>query len=103
MSSKRVGLSFFTELGEAARLHLEHAGGLAAGDQLVGLGIVERDVLVPDDLGSGPAAPPVDHLRRASSMTVSVFKPEEVELHQAGLLDLVLGELGDQKSSPCGR
>ena len=34
------------------------------------------------------------------SITVSVFRPEEVELDQARLLDVVLVVLGDERRSP---
>ena len=84
-----VRLELLEDLAEAARLELEHPGGVAARDHLVDRRIVHRDP-VDVELGAGRADEPdrrVDDRQR--------LEAEEVELDQAGLLRLLHGELGD--------
>ena len=87
-----VRLQAADQVLHAARFQLEHRGGLAALEQLVGRRVVHRQradverrlalalTLRVDDLDR-----PVDDRQRA--------QPEEVELHEARRLDVVLVEL----------
>ena len=88
-----VGLELLQHLAEAARFELEHAGRVAARDHLVDVGVVDAGscrcraaspggALLVDQLHRG-----LDHGQR--------LEAEEVELDQAGLLDLLHRELGD--------
>ncbi len=88
-----VGLELPHHLGEAARLHLEHARRVAARDDLVGLLVVERQERDVELAVVGQ--PPVDQLDRVVD-DGERGEAEEVELDQPRLLHLVLGELGDQ-------
>jgi hypothetical protein len=51
-----VGLELLQDLAEAARLELEHAGGVAARDHLVDLGVVVGDQLDVEALQLGRRA-----------------------------------------------
>ena len=85
-----LGLGLAQQLAHARALELEDAVGLAVAEELVGLGIVERDrvdvdrdVLRPLDFVEGIA----DEGQRA--------QPEEVHLEEADTLDLLHRPLGD--------
>ena len=77
-------------LAHAGAFHLEHADDFAAGQHRVGVGIVERD-LRQIDVDSAPA----DQLHRRLDHSQRL-QTEEVELHKAGLFDILHVELGDR-------
>jgi len=87
------GLHLGHHVGEAFRLHLEDAVGVAAGDELVDRRIVDGD-LVGGEVGAvgvvlaHPLERLVDHGEG--------LQAQEVELDEPRLLGVVLGELGDE-------
>ena len=91
-----VGLELLDQLLHAARFELEHGRGLGLLQHVVGFLVIQRDAVDIDQLGLAATAllamdgfqRPLDDGQRAQA--------EEVELHQAGLLHVVLVELGHQ-------
>ena len=81
----------------ALTFHLEHADRLAARQHLVGLGVVERQAREID-----VDAALAHQLARRVSSTVSVLRPEKIELHQARRLDPFHVELGHRHQSDFG-
>ena len=77
-------------LAHAGALELEDAGGVAAGEHLVGLGVVERQLVDLD----ADAVGLLDDLERRLD-DVEVAQAEEVHLEEAELGDVVHAELGD--------
>ena len=95
---ERVRLQLADQVLHAARLELEHRGGVAGAQQLEGVRVVERyglDVQRRFALTLAAAVDalygPVDQCQRAQA--------EEVELDQADGLDVVLVEMGDQAAA----
>ena len=90
-----VGLQLLQQLAEAARLQLEHAGHV--GQRRSSCTRRRPRCRSPTDRAAPRRGSPCRRLIRSSAvwMTVSVFRPEEVELDQARLLDAVLVVLGD--------
>src|SRR6185295_17767192 len=85
-----VGPRTLDQVAHAARFQLEHGGGVARREQLVGRGIIQRH-LVERERGiahlTDKALGPVEDGERGEA--------EEVEFHQADRLDVVLVELRD--------
>ncbi len=75
----------------ALAFHLEHADGFAARQRFVGSGIVERDAR-EIDFDAAPA-----HELHGGIEDGERREAEEVEFHQAGLLDPFHVELGDRQ------
>ena len=75
----------------AGALELEHAGGVAAGEHLVGLLVVQRQLVDLDAHAAGL----LDDLQRLLD-DVEVAQAEEVHLEQAELGDVVHVELRDE-------
>src|SRR6266540_294397 len=89
-----VGAQLLQELAEPRRLHLEHAGDVGLGDHLVDRYVVERDERqVERRLASGRAV--AGDVVEAGGDHGQRLEAEEVEFHEAGLLDHVLVVLGD--------
>ena len=85
------GADLAERLLHAGALELEHAGGVAAGEHLVGLLVVERQLVDLD----ADAARLLDDLERGLD-DVQVAQAEEVHLEQAELGDVVHVELRDE-------
>ena len=89
-SSKRPGLGLAQHALHAAAFELEHRLGQPVGEESVDLGVVQRQRLVVEIAQRGPAR---------TDEVLGLFQDgqrgqtEEVELHQADGLDIVLGEL----------
>ncbi len=77
-----------------ARFRLEHGGGVAGGEQGVGAGVVERQVFEPEVVQLGIQLTHEFHRLVEDGQRAQA---EEVELHQADLLDVVLVELADHR------
>jgi hypothetical protein len=88
-----VGLELLEEGLHAARLELEDVRGLARAQERVGRGIVERDAVDADRVAFAIGAA-VDHPHRDVDDGERA-QAEEVELHEASRLDVVLVVLGD--------
>ena len=86
------------QVAHAARFKLEHPGGVARGEHRVGRLVVQRQRLDGKILlaqFAHVALRPVEHGERGEA--------EEVELHQADRLDVVLVELRDDVGGALGR
>ena len=91
-SSNSVGASERISARIGVGLQLEHPDGVAAGQQVVGRLVVERDVVDVDLDAAGGA----DQLERVGD-DVQVPQAEEVHLQQTQLLDAVHLVLGDDR------
>ena len=89
-SSNCVGADLAQRLLHAAALELEHAGGVAAGQHLVGLLVVERQPVMSMQT---PGCFSMSVERGLDD--VEVAQAQEVHLEQAELGDVVHVELGD--------
>ena len=85
-----VGPELFQHVPHARALQLEHAGGFAAPEHLVGRPVVERKGCKVD----ADAAPFQQHL--GAGQNGQGLEPQEIELHQPGLLHILHVELGDR-------
>ena len=84
------------ELAHAPRFELEHPGGGARTDELVSLGVVGRHRAHVEGRLAGTGR--IDH-RGGAIDDGQGLEPEEVELHEAHRLDVVLVELGHRRSA----
>ena len=93
-SSKRGRLHLRHHVGEALRLHLEDAVGVAAGDELVDRRVVDGDLVGGERRLVGVVPPhPLERLVDHGEG----LQAQEVELDESGRLRVVLGELRDQR------
>ena len=88
-----VGLGALEQLAHAARFELEDGRRVGALEDLVALGVVERQV-VEVDLQPGIQAP---HVLERDRQDGERGQAQEVELDQADGLDIVLVELADHR------
>jgi len=79
-----VGLQVAQHVAHARTFHLEHPDRLRPGQHLEGLHVVQRQVGQVDRLVAGP----VDQLLRLGQHRQGL-QAEEIELHQAGLFDIL--------------
>ena len=89
-----VGAQVDDELAHPAALQLEERRGSPRADEFVGRRIVQGDRRDREALRVGPPAR-IDHLDGAID-DGQRLQAQEVELHEADLLDLAHGELGDR-------
>ena len=97
--AEAVGLQPPDQILHAARFELEHRGGLAALQELDRSRHRPCGSALMSSGGSPACARRALMSRTAQSMMVSVRRPEEVELDQAGGLDVVLVELRDRSAA----
>ena len=90
MSREMVRLHLLQQVADPAAFQLEHALGLAALQQGVGLAVVQREFLRVDPL----ARRLLDQVHRGAEDR-QVAQAQEVHLQQAGLLDVAHRPLGD--------
>ncbi len=93
-----VGLELFDQLLHTAGFELEYRGGLRLLQQLVGWLVIQRDEVDVDRLQAFLGLFAVDGFQRPLDDGQRT-QAEEVELHQTGLLDVVLVELGHQAAT----
>ncbi|MNQ31510.1 hypothetical protein D3C85_448860 [compost metagenome] len=93
-----VRLELLDQLLHAARFELEHRGGLGLLQQRVGRLVVQRDEVDVQRLQALLRLFAVDRLQRPLDDGQGA-QAEEVELDQAGRLDVVLVELGHQAAA----
>ena len=94
-----VGPGALEQLAHAARFELEHGDGVAAREQFVARLVGERQGGDVERRLAGGGAAGVDRLHRPVDDRQRA-QAEEVELHQADRLDVVLVELGDRVAPP---
>lgn len=97
-SSRQSGLSFLISFLHAARFGFEHRGGLGFLQQRVGRLVVQRDEVDVHRFQALLGLFAVDDLHRPLDDGQGP-QAEEVELHQAGRLHVVLVELGHQAAA----
>ena len=83
-------------LAHALGLELEHAGGVAAREHLIGARVIERQPSVMSGARAGRA---LDDVQRVLDH-VEVAQPEEVHLQHADVLDRLHRELRDRAERP---